>query len=55
VIEPHQSARLTIEASNVYKDKPLQIGSVMFADGSEEVCREALELLHKVRAEEEKS
>jgi hypothetical protein len=53
VIKPHTTATLTIESSNIFPHIPLQIGSVTYADGSEEGCNLSLKRLHELKAKHE--
>lgn len=57
IIEPHNTHTLTIEASNISPGAHLQIGSVTYADGTEEGCATSLELMRasKKRYEKEKA
>jgi hypothetical protein len=45
---------LKIEITNINPHAPLRIGSVMFADGSEEGCKSSIESMHESKREHEK-
>jgi len=54
IIEPHATATLKIAVANVFPHVPLQIGSVMYIDGTEDGCTESLKTMHKLKASQEK-
>ena len=54
IMNPHATATLRIEVANINPHAPLRIGSVMFADGSEEGCKSSLESMHESKREHEK-
>jgi hypothetical protein len=55
VIKPHEVGKLEIAVTNTFSDVPLEIGSVMYADGSEAGDPESLETMHKVKDHEKKA
>lgn len=57
IIEPHKTATLTMPVANVYIHVPLQIGSVVYVDGTDEGCRSSLKRMRdtKVSHEAEKA
>jgi hypothetical protein len=54
IINPHATGTLKIEITNINPHAPLRIGSVMFADGSEEGCKSSIESMHESKREHEK-
>lgn len=50
VIKPHSTATLTMEVANVFTHVPLQIGSVMYADGTQEGCASSLKNMRDSKA-----
>ncbi|HJR07720.1 MAG TPA: hypothetical protein VJ842_10700 [Pyrinomonadaceae bacterium] len=50
VIKPHSTATLTMEVSNAFPHVPLQIGSVMYADGTQEGCASSLKNMRDSKA-----
>lgn len=54
VIKPNDVATLTMPMANTFRDVPLEIGSVMYADGSEIGDKHSLETMHKVKDHEKK-
>jgi hypothetical protein len=55
VIEPHEVGTLEIPVANTFSDVPLEIGSVMYANGSEVGDPESLKTMHKVKDHEKKA
>ena len=53
VIAPHKTATLTTSRSSVFPDVPLRLGSVIYADGTEEGCEDSLKTLHQVKEHEQ--
>ena len=45
LIKPHETYILTMALSNTSPNVPLQIGSVMYLDGTEEGCEPSLKLM----------
>ena len=45
VIKPHETYTLRMELSNIFPNEPLQIGSVMYVDGTEEGCEVSLKAM----------
>ena len=45
VIKPHETYTLRMELSNVFPNEPLQIGSVMYVDGTEAGCDASLKAM----------
>jgi hypothetical protein len=52
VLAPQKTAVLRIEVANINKDRPLEIGAVMYADGTAEGCKYFLDLLKEIQLEE---
>ena len=52
VIKPHETETLTM--TSPFGDVPLQIGGVLYQDGTEEGCTSSLKTLHEVKESEEK-
>jgi hypothetical protein len=52
VIKPHGTNTLIMAVTNVYRGVPLLIGSVMYADGTEEGCGSSLKTVHQVKERE---
>jgi hypothetical protein len=50
IIKPHDTYILTIAASNVFPDVPLQIGSIMYIDGTAEGCSTSLKNMRDSKA-----
>jgi hypothetical protein len=49
VIIPSGGAK-TLDFDNFYEDEPITIGSVLYADGTEEGCAPSLKSVHEVKA-----
>lgn len=50
IIEPHARHTLGIELANISSNTPLQIGSVVYADGSEDGCEKSVKATRKSKA-----
>lgn len=53
VIEPRATHILTVAAANLYPRVPLQIGSVMYADGTEDGCAASIKRMRDSKATHE--
>lgn len=53
IIEPHSIHKLRMEVSNIRPGLPIQIGAVVFADGTEEGCTSSLESMHETKSRHE--
>lgn len=49
IIEPHATRILTMEVNNIHPRAPLQIGSVMYVDGTEEGCDSSIKRMHETK------
>ena len=53
VIKPHETYTLKMELSNIFPNEPLQIGSVMYVDGTEEGCEVSLKAMRESKTQHE--
>lgn len=51
---PHSLYEVAIPVGNFSPDASVQIGSVIFADGTEDGCTDSLKALHELKSREEK-
>lgn len=55
LIRPHETFALTMGLSNVLPNVPLQIGSVMYLDGTEEGCESSLKTMRNSKTLHERT
>jgi hypothetical protein len=54
IIEPHARHTLSMELANISSNTPLQIGSVVYADGSEDGCEASVKATRESKAYHER-
>jgi hypothetical protein len=54
IIEPHAKYALSIEMANISSNTPLQIGSVVYTDGSEDGCEASVKATRESKAYHER-
>ena len=54
LVEPHSLYAVTIPVENLLPDANVQVGSIIFADGTESGCANSLKSLHALKSKREK-
>ena len=54
LVEPHSLYAVTMPVENLSPESKVQVGSIMFADGTESGCANSLKSLHELKSKREK-